>query len=422
MQNDPVQEGSSRAAVAEAPVSADGVAGEPRPADLHDATAPTSPPPPRWRLGNRPPLTGIRAPLMAFVLVFHSNYRTLPGSWISLGLFFVLSGFLITAMLAGEHQRTGGVSLRNFYSRRAVRLLPPLFITVALLAVYASVHRVFSAANDLWTDVAAAVFYFADYRSALGHEPAIAYLSQCWSLAVEEQFYLLWAILLFVALRYASRRAAYLIAAVGVLAAVGDRLYVVLSAPRWDALVAARAYYAFDTRADALFLGCLLGLLATGGHLDGWGPLARRALSVAALASTVVLVWILLHVGLGDRGLPLWWVPVSEVAAVVLITFLLVHPMSWTARLLGLPVLVLLGNTTYAVYLFHWPVYVALSQFTVSWPFWELETVRVVIILSLALASWFLVEKPLMAWRRRRFAGGGPEAVPERVAPALAPP
>src|SRR3984885_15069386 len=171
-----------------------------------------------WRLGNRPPLTGIRAPGIATVLIFHSNFRTLPGAWASLGLFFVLSGFLITAMLAGEHQRTGGISLKNFYSRRGFRLLPPLFITVALLGIYASFVHVRMAASELWTDVAAAVFYFADYRSALGHEPPIGYLSQCWSLAVEEQFYLVWAILFFVALRYGSRRLAYGIAIVGVLA------------------------------------------------------------------------------------------------------------------------------------------------------------------------------------------------------------
>ncbi len=375
-----------------------------------------------WRLGNRPPLTGIRAPFMATVLIFHSNFQTLPGSWASLGVFFVLSGFLITAMLAGEHQRTGTVSLSNFYSRRAIRLLPPLFIAVALLAIYASVVRVFSAANDLWTDVAAAVFYFADYRSALGHSPAISYLSQCWSLAVEEQFYLIWAILFFVSLRYANRRTAYAIAVVGMLASLGDRLFIVLSAPHWGPLVAARAYYAFDTRAEGLFLGCLLGLAATGGHLDGWRPAARRGVSVLALVAVGVMIWILFNVGLGDRSLPLWWLTVSELASLVIIVFFLIHPRSWSARLLGLPLLVLLGNMCYSVYIFHWPVYVALSQFTVKWPFWQLETVRLAIILSLAVASWFLVEQPLMRWRRKRLPGGGPEAANARLAPAVAPP
>ncbi len=384
-----------------------------------DAASPL--PPGAWRLGNRPALTGIRAPLMAFVIIFHSNFQTLPGAWSSLGVFFVLSGFLITAMLAGEHQRTGGLSLKNFYARRAVRLLPPLLITVAGLAIYASIVRVFSAANIIWTDAAAALFYFADYRSALGHEPAVAYLSQCWSLAVEEQFYLVWAILLFVALRYANRRLAYGIAIVGVLASVADRLYIVLSAPKWDALVAGRVYYAFDTRADALFIGCLLGLVATGGHLEDWGPWAKRLLGGAALVATAAMVWILFNVSLSARSLPLWWIPVSEVASVVIITFLLIQPLSLPARLLGLPLVVLLGNMTYAVYLFHWPIYVALSPFTVRWPFWEYETVRIVIVMTLAFASWYLVEQPLMRWRRKRFTSRAASPVGERAAPAVSP-
>jgi peptidoglycan/LPS O-acetylase OafA/YrhL len=363
---------------------------------------------------------------MATVLIFHSNFQTLPGAWASLGLFFVLSGFLITAMLVGEHQRTRKISLKNFYSRRAFRLLPPLFIAVALLGIYAGFVHVFDAVNTLWADAAAAVFYFADYRSALGHEPTIAYLSQSWSLAVEEQFYLIWAVLLFVALRNGSRRAAYGIAIVGVLAAVANRMYIVMSAPHWDRLVAARTYYAFDTRADALFLGCLLGLVATGGHLDNWGPAAKRLVSVAALASTAAMFWIYFNVSLAERSLPLLWLPVSEVAALGIIVFLVIHSRSLSARVLSLPLLVLLGNMSYAVYVYHWPVYVALSPFTVRWPFWAYETVRLAIIMTLAFASWYLVEQPLMEWRRKRFASGGPEAATKQASeariPAAAPP
>ncbi|MGB7051854.1 MAG: acyltransferase [Acidimicrobiales bacterium] len=361
-----------------------------------------------WRLGNRPPLTGLRVPFMATVLIFHSNFRTLPGSWVSLAIFFVLSGFLITAMLAGEQQRTGTFSLKNFYSRRAVRLLPPLFITVALLAVYASIVHVHAAANDLWTNVAGAVFYFADYQAAFHHEPAIGYLSQCWSLAVEEQFYLVWAILLFVALRYSTRRLAYGIAIVGVVASFADRMYIVLHAPQWNSIVAGRVYYAFDTRADALFVGCLLGLVATGGHLNDWPLWARRTLSFLALAALGSLMWVMFNVGLAARSLPLWWIPISEVATVVMITYFLIHPTSMTSKLLGLPILVLLGNMTYSVYVFHWPVYVAISPFGIGmrWPFWALETLRLVIIMALAVASWLLVEKRLMVWRKKAFPSG----------------
>ena len=257
--------------------------------------APTGPPTTRtFSLGNRPALTGIRAVGVSLVLIFHSNFQTLPGSWVVLGVFFVLSGFLITSMLATENQRTGRISLSKFYSRRAVRLLPPLFLTIALLAIYASIVHVTDAAQRIWGDSAAAMFYYADYRQAFEHNPLYSgYLTQCWSLAVEEQFYLIWAALLLVALKFGRRRIAYAMACVGIIACTANRLHIVLDAHPWTIYTADRTYYAFDTRADALFVGCLLGLIATGGHLDGWKPMTRRALSAAALVSTCVMAWII---------------------------------------------------------------------------------------------------------------------------------
>ncbi len=367
--------------------------------------APPAPARPPFSLGNRPSLTGIRALLIACILIYHSNFRVMPGAWAALGAFFVLSGFLITAMLTSERQKTGRVSLGKFYSRRAVRLLPPLLTTVVLLAVYASFVRINDAADHLWGDVAGAIFYYADYRSALGHESAFGFLAQTWSLAIEEQFYLIWAVLLFVALKYGTRRVAYGLAVAGIALSVADRLWIVLRAPVWDGQVAGRVYYGFDTRADALFVGCLLGLVATGGHLEGWRPWSRRILAWLALASAATMVWLLFDVDVGARSLPLYWLPVSEVASAVIITYFLLYPESLTTRAMGIPVLVLVGNMSYAIYLFHWPVYVAISPFTVHWPFWVFQSVRLVVIGVLAVASWFLVEKPLMAWRRRVFEG-----------------
>ncbi len=406
------------------PSSSSAVEGMPTPAppvsitgDLGPGSQVTvEPAPSQFSLGNRPSLTGIRALLIACILIYHSNFRVMPGAWAALGAFFVLSGFLITAMLTTERQKTGRVSLGKFYSRRAVRLAPPLFTTVVLLAIYASFVRISDAADHLWGDVAGAVFYYADYRSAFGHESAFGFLAQCWSLAIEEQFYLVWAVLLFVALKYGSRRVAYGLAVAGIAFSVADRLWIVLRAPVWDGQVAGRVYYGFDTRADALFVGCLLGLVATGGHLEGWRPWSKRILAWLALVSAATMVWLLFDVDVGARSLPLYWLPVSEVASAVIITYFLIYPKSLTTRAMGIPILVLIGNMSYAIYLFHWPVYVAISPFTVHWPFWVFQSVRLAVIGILALASWFLVEKPLMAWRRRVFEGQ-PAAPPAPTAP-----
>ncbi len=358
-------------------------------------------------LGHRPALTGIRAIALSLILVFHSNFRTLPGAWVSLGVFFVLSGFLITTMLAREHQRTGAISLGAFYSRRAVRLLPPLVMTVGLLALYALIVPVANAGNRIWGDSASALLYVSDYRSAFSHEPNLGFLAQCWSVAVEEQFYLIWAVLLVAALKFGNRRLAYALALTGIAASAANRVWLVLGDQHWGPVSVARVYYAFDTRADALFLGCLLGLLATGGHLGRWRPWAKRVLVVAALGSTAILVWIVLHVDLAPRSLPLFWLPVSEVASAVVIVYFLIHPTGWGTRLTGLSVFVFFGDMSYTIYLIHWPIYVAISPYTVRWSYTKTELVRLAVIMPIAVASWYLMEKPLMKWRRSRLDPAG---------------
>jgi peptidoglycan/LPS O-acetylase OafA/YrhL len=354
-----------------------------------------------FSLGNRPALTGVRALLMVAVVAYHANLTILRGAWMPLQFFFVLSGFLITSMLASEHQRTGRISLGKFYSGRAVRLLPPLILTVALLALYASLVYVANAPQQVWGDSAAALFY-SDYRQAFEHNPLYSgYLTQCWSLAVEEQFYLIWAALLLLALKFGRRKIAYALALTGIAVCVANRIRIVLDAPHWSIYVAERTYYAFDTRADALFLGCLLGLIATGGHLGSWRAGTRQVLTVAALASTATLIWILFNVDVGSRSLPLVWVPIGEIASAVIITYFIVHPEGIGTRVIGVSALVLVGNMTYTIYLVHWPIFVAISPSTVHWPFWVIEVVRLSIVIPLTVASWYLMEKPLMKWRRK---------------------
>jgi peptidoglycan/LPS O-acetylase OafA/YrhL len=357
-----------------------------------------------FSLGNRPALTGVRALLMVPVVAYHASATALQGAWVPLEFFFVLSGFLITTMLASEHQRTGEISLGKFYSRRAVRLLPPLVMTIALLAIYATFVYVHNASQRVWGDSVSALFY-SDYRQALEHDPFYSgFMTQCWSLAVEEQFYLIWAALLLVALKFGRRRIAYAMTFAGILLSVGNRMRIVLTAPHWTLSVGDRVYYAFDTRADALFLGCLLGLIATGGNLDDWKPRTRQVVTAAAVASTAAMVWILFSVGVGARSLPLVWIPVSEIASAIIIVYFIVQPKGLGTKVIGISALVLVGNMTYTIYLVHFPVFVAVSPSTVGWPLWVIELVRFAIVIPIVVASWYLVEKPLMQWRRKALA------------------
>jgi peptidoglycan/LPS O-acetylase OafA/YrhL len=358
----------------------------------------------RFRLGNRPPLTGIRALALFTVLTYHSNFKTLPGTWVALQVFFVLSGFLITAMLAGEGMRTGRIGLGSFYARRGVRLLPPLLLTVALLAIYAHFVHVADASQRLWGDSLAAMFYYADYRQAFGHAPFFGYLAQTWSLSVEEQFYILWSLAMLVAVAAGRRHLAYAFVIVGMLASTADRLYLVYHAPHFDSAVFSRVYYAFDTRADALFLGCLLGLLAADGHLHGWARWARGLLTAAAAGSAVFLVWILLYAPLFTENLAVWWLPTTTVASAIILTYFVICPMSLGSRFVGIGILVFIGDLSYTVYLIHFPVYLAVEPSTTGWAFWPNELLRLAIIFTIAIFSWFLIEKPLMRWRQRSAA------------------
>ena len=365
-------------------------------------------PPPRFRLGNRPPLTGIRAFGVGLVLVYHSNFKTLPGSWVALQMFFVLSGFLITAMLAGEGARNGRISVKNFYTRRGLRLLPPLFLTVGLLAIYASLVSVADASQRLWGDASAAIFYYADYRQAFGHAPFFGFLAQTWSLSVEEQFYIIWSVLMVAAVASHRRRLAYVFAVVGIALSAGDRLWIIFRAPHFGTVAFYRVYYAFDSRADALFVGCLLGLLAADGYLQGWKPWPTRVLKVAAVASAAVMVWALVSSHLFTESAALWWMPGTTVACAVIIVCFVISPTSLGSRFVGLGIFVFIGDLSYTIYLVHFPVYLALQPNGTHWSYWPTELLRLAIIFAIAIGSWFLIEKPLTGLRRRNNPGLSP--------------
>lgn len=355
-------------------------------------------------------------------MIFHSNGTTLKGAWVALSMFFVLSGFLITSMLLAEGDRFGRASLGNFYLRRATRLLPPLLLTVALLGIYAAIVPVADAASRLWGDSLASIFYFADYRSAFGHEPFLGYLGQAWSLSVEEQFYIIWSVLLVLTIAWRKRWLAYVLAIVGIVAATADRLWIVFHAPSYPGVhdaVAARVYYAFDTRADALFFGCLLGLLASQGIFNNWRPWMQRVLAVAALASGALMIWVAWNIGLLYRSLPVMWMTVTEITTAILIAYFVVRPKGIGSKVVGVGILVYVGNLSYMIYLVHWAVYLELNPERFHWGFWPVELARLAIVFAIASLSWFLMERPLMRWRRNN----APERrePPETLAPVGSP-
>jgi peptidoglycan/LPS O-acetylase OafA/YrhL len=360
----------------------------------------------RFHLGNRPPLTGIRALGMATALIFHSNFQTMPGAWVALQVFFVLSGFLITSMLAEEGKRNGRISLKRFYSRRIVRLGPPLLLAIVLLLIYAAFVFVPGAEERVWEESAAALFYFEDYRVAFGHEPFLGYFAHTWSLSVEEQFYVIWSVLMVVAVTFSRRRRhlAYAFAVIGIVLSTSDRLWLVYRTHVWSDAAFSRAYNAFDSRADALFVGCLLGLLASDGVFHALRTWLAKVLPTAAVASTLLLAWVLFKAPLFSRNVILWWMPFATIATAIIVTYFVMCPSGWGSRLVGCGFLVYVGNLSYTVYIVHFPVYLIFEPGYDQMSFTLTMIVRLSITFSIAVISWHLIERPLARWRQRSAA------------------
>lgn len=348
--------------------------------------------------GTVPALNGLRGVAVVLVFLFHAGVPGFSGSFLGVDIFFVLSGFLITALLLQEHQRSARVSLKSFYLRRILRLFPALLFMITAYLLYS-----YLTSPSQWLyhlqDSLMALLYAANWTRAfdLGR-PTI--LGHCWSLSIEEQFYALWPLLLLLLLRLSWRRRAALIALL-LAASWGWRVWLLAQGASW-----ARVYNGFDTRADMLLAGCLLAVLWNAGALQGWGrarfyPATLTALSLAALGVIAFASrW-------QTAALYQWQYALVALATALLILDLLARPQSMIARTFSLPPLVGLGVISYALYLWHYPLlhYLGRQGLVGSALVWA----GALLTLAFALFSWYAVEKPAQRLKGR-FA-----AAPERT-------
>ena len=376
----------------------------------------------RPSLRHFPGLNGVRALSVLAIIAFHSGLSWIPGGFYGVDAFFVLSGFLITALLLAEWGASGRIDLRRFWGRRARRLLPALFLLVAVVGVVmATLPNVFSASGGFesafWT-----VFYGSNWYLVHAGVPYFSLSSQpspwthTWSLAIEEQFYLLWPIMFFAVLGLGNRRSGagrakrrrrlhllFLLACVGALASAALMGYL---APRgYDA----RAYYGTDTRAQALLVGAAISVGITLWGKAVWRPRSMRVASGLAIAGVV-----------GSAAL---WATTAEtstfafrggflaasLAAGAVVLGCVIAPRSLVVRLLELPPLPQLGRISYGMYLWYWPVLLVTSG-RLHWGPYELFALRVLLTVALAALSYEFVEKPVRhgALRRWRMAAVAP--------------
>ena len=248
-----------------------------------------------------PGLDGLRGLWLFPVLFGHAGFvALLPGAWLAVSGFFTLSGFLITSLMLLEHQRTGRIALGRFWVRRFRRLLPAALVTIFLIIVASSIHPFWPQAG-LRGDLTSTLFYVVNWRFiAQGHSYATAFTSgpspvdHFWSLSVEEQYYLLFPLLMIglFALRKRWARSTALVL-LGVWIASGFRAASWYSGGDWS-----RAYYATDSRLGEMMMGALLALLLANRRVDHWisGRVGKRLAAAAAIACFVG--WILLCLSL----------------------------------------------------------------------------------------------------------------------------
>jgi peptidoglycan/LPS O-acetylase OafA/YrhL len=365
------------------------------------------------RLSYLPGLDGLRALAVMAVLLFHAGQRWIPGGFLGVEVFFVISGYLITCVLLENRERTGSVGLKQFWFRRARRLLPALF---ALLLGTLAVSVVFypDEVAKLRGDSLAALGYITNWYFILDHQSYFdevgrpSLVRHLWSLAIEEQFYLVWPVVL--ALLVGRLRTVGMVA----LLLAGAAASSVLMALLWDPEAGpARVYYGTDTRAAGLLMGAALAFV--------WAPWRLRwsrgrayaiALNSTGLAALAGLIY--LHVELDQYRSLLYhggFALVSLSTAVLIAV--VVHPSARLGQLLGLQPLRWLGTRSYAVYLWHWPVFMLTRPgLDVSIDGWELLGLRLGITFILAEVSYRLVERPIRsgalgrAWRAFRDGRG----------------
>lgn len=302
-------------------------------------------------------LDGLRGVSIILVLCVHLHIISPTTSYVfaggSLGVdvFFVISGFLITSILLNENAKNGHISLLNFYARRVLRLFPALISVVLFTCLVAVIVGSFSALGITPLRLASVVGYFANWVRAY-EPPAVWFLAHCWSLAVEEQFYLIWPIILITLLKFTSRRTILTIVTSGIVLSGLLKIVLYLS----GLATTRRIVYGSDTRADVVLMGCLIALLL---HWDYLPKFLTNQETRGALtkSGTVILVTFFLIAGESFVPLYLGGFTVIAIAVAVVIIHIILTPESDLSRRLQYSPLVWIGKRSYGLYLWHWPIY-----------------------------------------------------------------
>lgn len=346
---------------------------------------------------------------MLAVLLFHQGFSWASGGYLGVSTFFTLSGFLITSLLLWEHRTTGRIALTQFWGRRIRRLLPALVVAFAGIAVFGRFAATTAQARSIGEDGPWAIFYLANWRFVVdGNSYADLFSSDetspllhLWSLAIEEQFYLVFPLVMVAVLAVLGARRRTVLLALGA-AALGSVIATGLLIA--NGASESRIYYGTDTRAFELLIGAVLAVAIEARLQDG--SLARSKAWIRrtgpAVGALMVTLWVVLSKStswLYDGGFVLY------ALLTVAVVYTAVHsgPLQ---RILEWRPLVRLGHISYGLYLVHWPIYLWLNPARTGLDGWLLFGLRAAVSIAAATLSYLLVEQPI---RRQAWSTGEPK-------------
>jgi peptidoglycan/LPS O-acetylase OafA/YrhL len=349
---------------------------------------------PQFHLGYRPGLDGIRGIAILLVLLEHGKILGNGFSFIGVNTFFVLSGFLITCLLVEEYDKTGGINFRHFYFRRALRLLPALLAMLVAFVIFAFLFDPHGLAVQKLNEALFALFYFTNWAAIFGLSPAL-YLGHTWSLSVEEQFYIIWPLILLCLLRRNTRSSMLCWLFLGAFLSVVIRVGLLEFTPtnffgNIYPVDPKRLMGGTDTRADSLLLGCFGAVLLSSNLLPSkkWLVIVLQPLSIIAGMALLALgtcrpqsSWMIC----GGWSLA----AILGMVTIMCSASLKGGPINW---ILENPALTYTGQISYGLYIWHAPILVALRQHNLPWR--NLE--YLVFVVPIVLLSYYLIERPCL--------------------------
>lgn len=343
-----------------------------------------------------PRLDGLRGVAIILVLLFHCSLAHCDGGFVGVDVFFVVSGFLITSLLLNERDKSGTISLRNFYMRRLLRLFPALCFIVCF---YMSIYLITGKPSQHIREMVAALTYCFNWDLAFHYSAIIDKVhidaGHLWSLSIEEQYYLLWPVILSLALKNKKgKQLAMAVTLLGFCFSVGIRNYFFVENAGFP-----RMYFGSDTRFDNLLLGSLTAVVsslygAPSGSWLKWSPyLGWLGILVFLLVGKMEPVTGMYSYGFTTVG-------ICSVA--ILLPALYRNEASWANRFLDIPFLTWTGKLSYSLYLWHYPILQILYRLHIPhvWG-WRFFLVGSVLSYAAASFSYYVVEMPFLSLKKK---------------------